>query len=121
VKALILFALAILVYFFIAYILNLLYQLMFPLKSPQSSMLQESVTIISVLMTILSLGTVVLLKKPFLAMPGVYVGLVLSMLLGGQHHGPGDPYSWLLFAAPVNFFLYYPMVRTVAKRFPSFF
>jgi hypothetical protein len=94
---------------------------MFPLKLSQSSTLQESVMIIAVLMALLSLGAVVLLKKPLLAMPGVYVGLVLSMLLGGERHGPGDPYSWMLFAAPINFFLYYPVVRAVARSFPSVF
>jgi hypothetical protein len=120
-SALLLIAAAILIYFFTAYTLNLLYRWMFPLKAPQTSTVQESIMVISALMTALSLGAVVLLKKPLLAMPGVYVGLVLSMLLGGQRHGPGDPYSWSLFAALVNFFLYYPMVRTVAKRFPSFF
>jgi hypothetical protein len=41
------------------------------------------------------------------------------MLLTGNRHGPGDPYSWLLFAAPINFFFYYGIVRVVAKRFPS--
>ena len=120
-KALLLVIVAIIIYFSISYLLNLLYRWMFPLKSPQSSTLQESITIIAVLMTIFSLGTVVLLKKPLLAMPGVYVGLVLSMLLGGEHHGPGDPYSWSLIAAPINFCLYYCLVRLLAKYFPSLF
>jgi hypothetical protein len=35
-----------------------------------------------------------------LALPGAYAGLILSMLLTGNRLGPGDPYSWLLFAAP---------------------
>lgn len=74
-------------------------------------------------MTIFSLVAVVLLPKSAflagLAIPGAYAGLVLSMLLGGESHGPGDPYSWLLFAAPINFFFYYALVRVVGKNFPS--
>jgi predicted permease len=121
VKALFLIIIAIIVYFLISYVLSLLYRWMFPLKSAQSSTVKESIIVIAVFMTILSLGAVVFLKKPLLAMPGVYVGLVLSMLLGGERHGPGDPYTWSLFAAPINFFLYYGLVRVAAKHFPSFF
>jgi hypothetical protein len=75
--------------------------------------------IIACFMTIFSLVAVVLLKKASLAMPGVYAGLIVAMLLGGERHGPGDPWSWTLIAAPVNSFLYYWIVRAVAKRYPS--
>jgi hypothetical protein len=121
VKTLLLIVIAIIIYFSISYVLNLFYRWMFPLQLSQSSTLKESITVIAVLMALLSLGAVVLLKKPLLAMPGVYVGLVLSMLLGGESHGPGDPYSWMLFAAPINFFLYYGVVRVVARSFPALF
>jgi hypothetical protein len=76
-------------------------------------------------MTILSLLTVVLVPNKAslapLGFPGWYAGVILSMLLTGNRHGPGDPYSWLLFAAPINFFFYYGIVRVVGKRFPSLF
>ena len=75
-------------------------------------------------MTMLSLLAVVLLPKSAtfaaLSIPGVYGGLVLSMLVEGRSHGPGDPYSWLLFAAPINFLFYYGLLRIIEKNFPSF-
>lgn len=124
-KGLVLFVLEVLVYFASAYALNLVYKWMFPSKPPGTPTVRQSTIVIAVLMTCLSLGIMVFLNRPDLtgpgAMPGSYVGLVLSMLLGGQSHGPGDPYSWLLFAAPTNFFLYYWAVGAVARRLPNFF
>jgi hypothetical protein len=49
--------------------------------------------IIGSFMTIFSLVAVVLLKKASLAMPGVYAGQIVAMLLGGERHGPLDPWS----------------------------
>lgn len=68
-------------------------------------------------MTVFSLIAVVWFKKAALAMPGVYLGLVLAMILGGQHHGPGDPYSWSFIAAAINYPLYYGLTRVFAKYF----
>jgi hypothetical protein len=120
-KDLLFFVSAILVYFSLAYGLCRIYRFCFYANSRDESSRQSSILIISGLMTACSLAVVVVFEKPFLAMPGVYVGLVMSMLLGGERHGPGDPYSWMLFAAPSNFILYYGAVRIVAKRFPSLF
>jgi hypothetical protein len=118
----ILFVSAILFYFFLACAFNRVLRLGFPSKSSAgSSSLRRSVLTIASFMTILSLVAVVLLQKAFLAMPGVYAGLIVAMLLGGEGHGPGDPWSWTLIAAPVNFFLYYWIVRAFAKRYPSLF
>jgi len=121
VKDLLFIVMAVVAYFFVACAGNRLYKWMFPPQSENSSSVRESIMVISVLMTIFSLGAVVLLNRPLLAIPGVYVGLILSTVLGGGRHGPADPYSWSLFAAPTNFFLYYWIVQAVAKRFPRLF
>jgi hypothetical protein len=124
VKDLLLFISAILIYFSLSYGLYWIYRLNFYSDTQDESSRRSSVRIVSGFMTACSLAVVVVFPKftnPVVAMPGVYVGLVLSMLLGGQRHGPGDPYSWMLFAAPTNFVLYYWVVRLVAKRFPSLF
>ena len=120
-KDLLLFVSAVLIYFSLAYGLYRIYEWNFYSKEEGESARKNSILIVSSLMTACSLAVVVVFNKPMLAMPGVYVGLVLSMLVGGQSHGPGDPYSWMLFAAPTNFILYYWIVRFVAKRFPSLF
>ena len=122
-KDLLLFVFAILIYFVLAHILTRILKGLILWNSGESLTVQRSIQIVAGFMTIFSLVLVVLLPKRAsfapLALPGVYAGLVLSMLLGGERHGPGDPYSWLFFAAPINFFFYYWMVRIVAKYFPS--
>jgi hypothetical protein len=55
--------------------------------------LRRPALIIGSFMTIFSLVAVVLLKKASLAMPGVYAGQIVAMLLGGERHGPLDPWS----------------------------
>jgi ABC-type tungstate transport system substrate-binding protein len=120
-KDLLLFVSAILIYFSLSYGLYRIYKLNFCSDTQDESSRRSSARVVSGLMTACSLAAAVVFQKPLLAMPGVYVGLVLSMLLGGERHGPGDPYSWMLFAAPTNFVLYYWVVRLVAKRFPSLF
>jgi|GEM_PF-5568172 len=120
-KDLLLFVLAIVIYFSLAYMLNRIFQACFPPKSPGSSTVHGSILTVAGLMTVSSLVASVLLKKAPLGMPGVYMGFVLSMLLGGESHGPGDPYSWSLIAAPINFFFYYGIVRIIARYFPSVF
>jgi Kef-type K+ transport system membrane component KefB len=120
-KDLLLFVSAILVYFALAYGLYRIYRWNFISNAQDESSRQSSILVVSGLMTACSLAVVLAFNKPFLAMPGAYAGLVMSMLLGGERHGPGDQYSWMLFAAPTNFVLYYWLVRTVAKRFPTFF
>ena len=123
-KDLLLFVSAILIYFSLSYGLYRIYKLNFYSDTQDESSRRSSVRIVSGFMTACSLVVVVVFPNftnPVVAMPGVYVGLVLSMLLGGQRHGPGDQYSWMLFAAPTNFVLYYWVVRLVAKRFPSLF
>jgi hypothetical protein len=112
---------AILFYFSLFYGLYRIYKLCFYSNARDESSRRSSILAVSGLMTACSLAVVVVFPKPFLAMPGVYVGLVMSMLLGGQRHGTGDAYSWMLFAAPTNFVLYYWVVRLAAKRFPSLF
>jgi hypothetical protein len=119
-KDLLLFVFAILIYFSLACVFNRILKMWFLSKAPESSTVR-STKIIAGFMTIFSLVAVVLLKKAPLMLPGPYVGLVLSMLLAGERHGPGDPYSWSLIAAPINFFFYYWVVRIVAKYFPSIF
>ena len=123
-KDLLLFVSAILIYFSLSYGLYRIYKLNFYSDTQDESSRRSSVRIVSGCMTACSLAVVVVFPNftnPVVAMPGVYVGLVLSMLLGGQRHGPGDSYSWMLFAAPTNFALYYWVARLVAKRFPSLF
>jgi hypothetical protein len=71
--------------------------------------------------TIFSLAAMYLFNQPALALPGVYVGLVVSMVLEGGGHSPRDPYSWILIAAPINFFLYYWLVGLLRSFFRLFF
>lgn len=120
-KDLLLFVSAILIYFCLSYGLYRIYEWNFCSKEEDEASRKNSILIVSGLMTACSLAVVLVFNKPMLAMPGVYIGLVLSMLVGGQRHGPGDSYSWMLFAAPTNFILYYWIVRFVAKRFPPLF
>jgi hypothetical protein len=109
-------------YLLLGYGFSYIVRWLFPSR-PKSSPVRRSPTLLASLMTILSLLTVVLVPNKAslapLGLPGWYAGVILSMLLTGNRHGPGDPYSWLLFAAPINFFFYYGIVRVVAKRFPS--
>jgi hypothetical protein len=109
-------------YLLLGYGFSYIVRWLFPSR-PESSPVRRSPTLLASLMTILSLLTVVLVPNKAslapLGLPGWYAGVILSMLLTGNRHGPGDPYSWLLFAAPINFFFYYGIVRVVAKRFPS--
>lgn len=124
-KDLVLFVFAILIYFVLAHILTRILKGLILWNSGESLTVQRSIQIVAGFMTIFSLAVVILLPKRAsfapLALPGPFMGLVLSMLLAGERHGPGDPYSWSLFAAPINFFFYYWIVRIIAKRFPSFF
>ena len=46
------------------------------------------------------------LKQAFLAMPGVAVGAVLSMVVNNTQHG-GDPYTFVIFSGVANFGFYY--------------
>jgi hypothetical protein len=111
-------------YLLLGYGFSYIVRWLFPSR-PESSPVRRSPTLLASLMTILSLLTVVLVPNKAslapLGLPGWYAGVILSMLLTGNRHGPGDPYSWLLFAAPINFFFYYGIVRVVGKRFPSLF
>jgi hypothetical protein len=118
-KDLLLFVLAILINFSLAYVSSRILKILFPAPSSESATVQRSTKITAGFMTIFSLAAMYLFNQPALALPGVYVGLVVSMILGGGGHSPKDPYSWILIAAPINFFLYYWLVRIVAKFFPS--
>jgi hypothetical protein len=121
-QGLLLFIFANTLYLLLGYGFSYIVRWRFPSR-PESSPVRRSPTLLASLMTILSLLTVVLVPNKAslapLGLPGWYAGVILSMLLTGNRHGPGDPYSWLLFAAPINFFFYYGIVRVVAKRFPS--
>ena len=124
-RDILLFVLAILIYFVLAHILTRILKGLILWNFGESLTVRRSIQITAGLMTIFSLIVVVLVPNrasfATLALPGPYMGVVLSMLLFGGRHGPGDPYSWSLFAAPINFFFYYWVVRIVAKYFPSLF
>jgi hypothetical protein len=40
-------------------------------------------------------------------MPGVFIGMVVSMFIGGSAHGPTSRFLWLPFAIGVNLCFYY--------------
>jgi hypothetical protein len=60
----------------------------------------------AVLSTFSMLG-LLLLQRPYVAMPGVFIGMVVSMFIGGGAHGPTSQFLWLPFAIGVNLCFYY--------------
>jgi hypothetical protein len=123
-SAIIVFALGTISYFLFAYLLTRIVDRFLLWNSGEALTARRATQSLAGFMTMLSLLAVVLLPKnatfAALSIPGVYGGLVLSMLVEGRSHGPGDPYSWLLFAAPINFLFYYVLIRIIEKSFPSF-
>lgn len=122
--AIIVFALGTASYFLFAYLLTRVLDAFLLWNSGEALTARRTTQSLAGFMTMLSLLAVVLLPKnaalAALSIPGVYGGLVLSMFVEGQSHGPGDPYSWLLFAAPINFLFYYGLILIIEKNFPSF-
>lgn len=115
--SLIIFLFAIIVYYLLALALTRGLKAWFFPQARGPLAVRNSALIVPIFMTVFSLIAVVCFKKAALAMPGVYLGLVMSMILGGQHHGPGDPYSWSLITAAINYPFYYGLSWVFAKYF----
>jgi hypothetical protein len=63
---------------------------------------------------IMALGSVLLsgvLNQPNVALPGTFLGIIGSMVLGGGIHGPSNRYLWVPFAIAVNCCFYYLLWR----------
>lgn len=123
-RAILVFVLGTVGYFLLAYLLTRILNKFVLWNSGEMLTARRATQSLAGFMTLVSLLPVVLLPKngafAALLIPGAYGGLVLSMLVGGQSHGPGDPYSWLLFAVPIDFLFYYGLVRIFEQTFPSF-
>jgi hypothetical protein len=62
---------------------------------------------LAVVLSTLSMLGLLLLQRPYVAMPGVFIGMVVSMFIGGSAHGPTSRFLWLPFAIGVNLCFYY--------------
>lgn len=70
-------------------------------------------------LSLLSLIGLAIVQQPAVAMPGIYGGILASMVFGGSLHGPSQRYLWIPFAFILNALFYYiltQLIRAVLAR-----